>query len=264
MNLSEREKQIAWDTFIATPGVARGIYAAVEAVLAEREGALTIAVDALEELSRLGNGNMRGNSFGNDIAIRALDQIEQRTPEQPAAASDVVEEMLQEWESMPSDVDGIKAMHAAYLVARKHCEQGEITAEYAVDEAGERGISVSRNGKRFKWLTIPYEQGRCTLEQIEAAIGANTRTRQEVEKIRGMMRHESYDLAESAIEIILEGRRKRLQPAPKPRVTVREGWYEGAPRWWVYLDGRQQIGLESKTNAERYAAGLRQEIGDTK
>ena len=36
-------------------------------------------------------------------------------------------------------------------------EQSEVTLEYAVDEAGERGFRFMRDGKQFKWLT--WSQG---------------------------------------------------------------------------------------------------------
>lgn len=44
------------------------------------DAALEVARIALEELACLGNGNLRGNSNGNCIAIRALDKIARLTP----------------------------------------------------------------------------------------------------------------------------------------------------------------------------------------
>ena len=44
------------------------------------DAALEVARFALEELACLGNGNLRGNSNGNCIAIRALDKIARLTP----------------------------------------------------------------------------------------------------------------------------------------------------------------------------------------
>ena len=42
---------------------------------ADLRAKLAVAVEALEKLSRLGNGNMLGNSDGNMIARAALAQI---------------------------------------------------------------------------------------------------------------------------------------------------------------------------------------------
>jgi hypothetical protein len=43
--------------------------------IAELEAKLTIAIDALDMLSKLGNGDRVGNSIGNDIAVEALNKI---------------------------------------------------------------------------------------------------------------------------------------------------------------------------------------------
>jgi hypothetical protein len=114
--------------------------------------------------------------------------------------TEIGEPVLKLREVPQSNTDVVRAMCDAFYPVKEFWSKGALDQMHAAYEVARKH----------------FVQGRYTLEQIEKAIGANTRTRQEVEKIRGMMRHESYDLAESAIEIILEGRRKRLQPAPKP------------------------------------------------
>ncbi len=43
--------------------------------ITELEAKLAIAIDALDMLSKLGNGDRVGNSIGNDIAVEALTKI---------------------------------------------------------------------------------------------------------------------------------------------------------------------------------------------
>jgi hypothetical protein len=49
----------------------------IELALLKMRNALTVALKSLDELSKLGNGNKIGNSDGNVIAIRAIEEIKE-------------------------------------------------------------------------------------------------------------------------------------------------------------------------------------------
>jgi hypothetical protein len=62
-----------WSTTVWKAWQARGELDAK--YITELEAKLTIAIDALDMLSKLGNGDRVGNSIGNDIAVEALTKL---------------------------------------------------------------------------------------------------------------------------------------------------------------------------------------------
>ena len=162
MGLSEREKQIAiaaYDEHIGDSGHYVETFAAVEAVLAEREGALTDGgmINGLRQVIHNAIERHRENAIIEEALSACVCQAveiylkAQRTPapeqptrfprgipapyfeedvevKQPAAASDVVAEMLRAYDECTADkyagMDGaIMGMTAALQVANKAWEK---------------------------------------------------------------------------------------------------------------------------------------------
>jgi hypothetical protein len=154
---------------------------------------------------------------------------ERAKSEQPAA-QDAVEEMLDAWygdtEGLPPYDDLQRGgMTAAYEVARKHCEQErdvefaklKENADFLRRSVGAVHMMISRDDlteldgnwcvtdlpPRLKMYINDLQQGRCSMEQIEAAI------REELQ--------EGHGWVQRPIDDFIEKVRKRLsQPASKP------------------------------------------------
>ena len=171
MGLSEREKQIARNAYCATPRseTFAQMYAAVSAVLAGREGALTDGIiNGLRQVIYSAIERHRENAIIEEALSACVCQAveiylkAQRTPapeqptrfprgipapyfeedvevKQPAAASDVVAEMLRAYDECTADkyagMDGaIMGMTAALQVANKAWEKA-IREEWDVCES---------------------------------------------------------------------------------------------------------------------------------
>ncbi len=150
MKLSEQEKQIAWKAWHNSDVVTEGIYAAVEAVLAQRQPAQPEAQPTPGGVVK-NRSTEKGREFWDHVDS-VVAQTKQPVP-------DVIERMLCAWECTPQNESGIIAMTAAAQVLLDEVEQ--VTYDVVLDWSGDarNAEDVSKNVRARLTAKSPLETG---------------------------------------------------------------------------------------------------------